>query len=97
LTIIHDEDKPAGFLVAYNFDEKTYYNWLMGVLPEFRRKGYGRQIIEKFESIVREKGYSTVQVKTMDKFKAIQRLFADMKYHEIGRDDKDKIILRKNL
>ena len=95
--IINENDKPTGFLIAYNLDEKTYYNWLMGVLPVFRRKGYGRQLIEKFESLAREKGYSEIQVKTMDRFKAMQHLLADMKYHEIGRDDKDKIILRKNL
>lgn len=95
--IVHDNDKPAGFLVAYNHDEKTYYNWLMGVLPEFRRKDYGRQLIEKFESIAREKGYSAVQVKTMDKFKAMQHLLANLKYEKIGLDDKGKIILKKNL
>ncbi len=95
--IVHENGEPAGFLIAYNLDEKIYYNWLMGVLPEFRRKGYGKQLIEKFESTAREKEYSAVQVKTMDKFKAMQRLLAEMDYNEIGKDKDGKIILKKNL
>jgi len=95
--IVHEKSEPAGFLIAYNLDEKIYYNWLMGVIPEFRRKGYGRKLIEKFESIAREKEYSAVQVKTMDKFKAMQRLLAEMDYNEIGKDKEGKIILKKNL
>ncbi len=95
--IAHENNEPAGFLIAYNIDQKTYYNWLMGVLPEFRRKGFGRQLLEKFESIAKEKGYSAVQVKTMVKFKAMQRLLEEMDYHEIGHDEEGKIILRKNV
>jgi len=97
LIIIQDENKPAGFLIAYNLDEKTYYNWIMGVLPEFRRKGFGKKLIEQFESSAREKGYTTVHVKTMEKYKAMQNLLAEMKYQKIGYDDEGKIILRKNL
>jgi len=97
LFIIQGNGKPAGFLIAYNLDEKVYYNWIMGVLPEFRRKGFGRQLIEQFELTAREKGYATVQVKTMDKFKAMQHLLTGLKYEKIGFDDKGKIILRKNL
>ncbi len=97
LIIIHDEDKPAGFLIAYNLDEKVYYNWIMGVLPESRKKGFGKKLIEQFEFSAREKGYTTVQVKTMGKFKAMQHLLTNLKYEKIGLDDKVKIILRKNL
>jgi len=95
--IVHENNEPTGFLIAYNLDKKTYYNWIMGVLSEFRRKGYGRKLIEKFESIAREKGYSAVQVKTTDKFKAMQHLLAELGYKEIGYDEERKIILKKNL
>lgn len=95
--IIKDNANTAGFLVAYNLDEKVYYNWIMGVLPEFRRKGFGKKLIEQFESSAREKGYTTVHVKTMEKFKGMQHLLTNLKYEKIGLDDKGKIILRKNL
>ena len=97
LLIIEDNETSAGFLIAYNLDEKVYYNWIMGVLPEFRIKGCGKQLMKQFESIAREKGYTITQVKTLDKFKAMQNLLAEMKYEIIGRDEKGKIILRKNL
>lgn len=97
LFIIQDNGKPAGFLVAYDLDEKVYYNWIMGVLPEFRRKGFGKKLIEQFESTAKDKGYTSVQVKTMEKFKAMQHLLTNLKYEKIGIDDKSKIILRKNL
>ena len=97
LFMVQDNGKPAGFLVAYDLDEKVYYNWIMGVLPEFRRKGFGRQLIEQFESTAKGKGYISVQVKTMEKFKEMQHLLTNLKYEKIGLDDKGKIILRKNL
>ncbi len=97
LIIIQGGDKPAGLLIAYNFDEKVYYNWIMGVLPEFRRKGFGRKLIKRFEATAKEKGYTAVQVKTMNKYKAMQNLLAEMKYEIIGRDERGKIILRRVL
>ena len=97
LIIIQDEDKPAGLLIAYDLDEKVYYNWIMGVLPEFRRKGFGRKLIKRFEATAKEKGYTAVQVKTMNKYKAMQNLLAEIKYEIIGRDERGKIILRRNL
>ena len=97
LFIIQDNGKPAGFLIAYNLDEKVYYNWIMGVLQEFRRKGFGRQLMEQFELTAREKGYTTMQVKTMEKFKAMRHLLSKMKYEIIDHDDEGKTILRKNL
>ncbi|HHD82875.1 MAG TPA: GNAT family N-acetyltransferase [Bacteroidetes bacterium] len=95
--IVEDNNKPTGFLIAYALDKETYYNWLMGVLPEFRRKGYGRQLIKKFETIAGDKGYTAVQVKTMEKFFAMRHLLAEMKYQKIGQDEEGKFILRKNL
>ena len=95
--IVEDNNKPTGFLIAYALDKETYYNWLMGVLPEFRRKGYGRQLIKKFETIAGDKGYTAVQVKTMEKFSAMRHLLAEMKYQKIGQDEDGKFILRKNM
>lgn len=92
-----DEGNPVGFLIAYALDEKTYYNWIMGVLPDYRDKGYGRQLIELFELHAKQKGYDIVQVKTMEKFPAMRHLLSAMKYKEIGHDEDGKIILRKNL
>lgn len=97
LLIAGDGGQAVGFLIAYALDEKTYYNWIMGVLPAFRNKGYGRQLIELFELSAKQKGYVTVQVKTMEKFPAMRHLLAEMKYMEIGNDEDGKIILRKNL
>lgn len=95
--IAEDKGQPTGFLIAYALDEKTYYNWIMGVLPEFRDKGYGRQLIELFETLAMQKGYREVKVKTMEKFPAMGHLLAAMKYEETGIDEDGKMILRKNL
>jgi len=95
--IVKDGVNPAGFLIAYALDEETYYNWIMGVLSDFRDKGYGRQLIELFELKAMQKGYLEVSVKTMEKFPAMKYLLEKMKYEETGFDKDGKIILRKNL
>ncbi len=97
LLIAEDKGQSVGFIIAYALDKRTYYNWIMGVLPEFRDKGYGRQLIELFESIAIQKGYTEVKVKTTEKFLAMRHLLATLKYQETGFDEEGKIILRKNL
>ena len=54
-----------GFLALKETSPDTAEIFVMGVLPGQHRKGIGRELYFAFEQYAREKGYSFVQVKTV--------------------------------
>jgi len=76
-----------GKLVGYGigYEEKTrYYLWSLAVLPEYRRKGIGSDIIEEQVRSAKEKGYSSFFVKTSNRWKEMLRLLLKKEFNIIG-------------
>jgi ribosomal protein S18 acetylase RimI-like enzyme len=76
-----------GKLVGYGigYEEKgKYYLWSLAVLPEYRRKGIGSEIIEEQISFAKEKGYASFFVKTSNKWKEMVRLLLKKGFNIIG-------------
>ena len=49
--------QPVGFALGYEIKPSTFYNWLIGVLPDFRRAGIASQLtIEHHRTDVGEPG-----------------------------------------
>lgn len=55
----------VGFLALKETSPHTAEIYVMGVLPQCHHSGIGRALYEKFERYAREKGYSFLQVKTV--------------------------------
>ena len=60
-----DNDAPNGFLCLKETGKDTVELAVMGVLKECHRKGIGRKLFEAAKEIAVEKGYSFMQVKTV--------------------------------
>jgi len=60
-----DGDRPVGFLYLKETGRDTVELYVMGVLKEFHRKGIGRELFRKAKEAARERGYSFMQVKTV--------------------------------
>lgn len=60
-----EEDKPLGFLYLKQTGKDTVELAVMGVLKEYHQKGIGRKLFECAKKIVSNKGYSFIQVKTV--------------------------------
>ena len=60
-----DYDTPNGFLCLKETGKDTVELAVMGVLKECHRKGIGRKLFEAAKEIAVEKGYSFLQVKTV--------------------------------
>ena len=58
-------DEPNGFLCQKETGKDTVELAVMGVLKECHRKGIGRELFEHAKQIAVEKGYSFIQVKTV--------------------------------
>lgn len=60
-----ENEKRVGFLYLKQTGKDTVELAVMGVLKEYHRKGIGRALFECAKKIVRESGYSFIQVKTV--------------------------------
>lgn len=60
-----DNDAPNGFLCLKETGRETVELAVMGVLKEYHRKGIGTKLFEAAKQIAVERGYSFMQVKTV--------------------------------
>ena len=60
-------DKPVGFKIGYERDQK-FYSWLGAVLPGHRRQGIADALADKQEKRAREMGYQVIWMKTRNCF-----------------------------
>ena len=60
-----DNDTPNGFLCLKETGRETVELAVMGVLKEYHRKGIGTKLFEAAKQIAVERGYSFMQVKTV--------------------------------
>lgn len=71
----YDMDRPIGFLYLKETGNATVELYVMGVLKEFHRNGVGRELFRHAKETAGEKGYSFIQVKTvqMGKYEVYDR------------------------
>lgn len=61
----YDKDRPVGFLYLKETGNSTVELYVMGVLMEFHRNGIGQELFNNAKKVASEKGYSFIQVKTV--------------------------------
>lgn len=67
--VVNEFGTPVAFKLGYQEDAQTYYSWLGGVLPDYRRQGIsGRLMREQHEWCV-QRGYTRVRTKTRNQWR----------------------------
>ena len=61
----YDEENPVGFLYLKQTGKDTVELAVMGVLKAYHRNGIGKALFESAKNVIAEKGYSFIQVKTV--------------------------------
>jgi len=62
----------AGFKVGYDrFDDSSFYSWMGGVLPKFRKQGVAEKLADYQEKWASENGYNSIKLKTRKKHEAM--------------------------
>ena len=59
------EENPVGFLYLKQTGKDTVEMAVLGVLKEYHRNGIGKSLFEYAKNIISDKGYSFIQVKTV--------------------------------
>jgi predicted GNAT superfamily acetyltransferase len=59
------EGELAGYIVGYdNFGDGSFYCWMAGVDPKFRRKGVLKALMLYQDNWAKERGYDRIKIKT---------------------------------
>lgn len=61
----YHEGRPIGFIYLKETGKDTVELSVMGVLKDYHRKGVGKMLFEKSKKAAEQKGYSFLQVKTV--------------------------------
>lgn len=97
------ESEAAGYSVAYDkFGDGSFYLWMAGVKPDFRRQGVMSALLEEIETIAKDRGYDEVKIKTRNGRKAMRHLLIDhgyqvCDYNEFDNLERCEIVERKSI
>ena len=84
ITIAKINGKIIGYGMGYFETGKEYYFWMLGVLPEYRKHGAGKKILEEQINFAKAKGYKKFLLKTSNKYRNMLRLTISLGFDIIG-------------
>lgn len=98
-----DAGEPAGFAIAYDRDaDGSFYAWMIGVLPNHRRRGCLKALALAVEDWARAHGYPLLRIKTRNERREMLSFlvangfnFVSVEAREDVRDN--RILLEKEL
>ncbi|PQJ89277.1 GNAT family N-acetyltransferase [Aliivibrio sifiae] len=102
ILIAFENGLPVAYKMGYQLSGTEFYSWLGGVIPNARKKGIATQLRVIQEEWVKEKGYQTIYVKSMNRYPAMLQLLISSGYHISGYEDEgnsenSKIKFQKNM
>ena len=104
LGLIAEKDgELLGFKVGYQSDTPdTFYSWMGGVRPEFRKQGIADTLAEYQENWAKEKGFEAIYFKTRNRFPAmitfgLKRGFKIMEVIPKGGVEDYRVVMWKEL
>jgi len=103
LVLLAQVDKrPAGFAIGYENKPRTFYCWLIGVLPDYRRQGIASQLMEALAAWAKENDYRTIRFECFNTQRPIMHLAITQNYDIVGLrydsdNDKNLIIWEHSL
>ncbi len=72
ILIATSNETPVACKVGYDrFHDGSFYSWLGGVLPAYRKSGIARDLAHKQQEWARNNKYQSIRLKTMNKHKAM--------------------------
>ncbi|PTM11272.1 MAG: GNAT family N-acetyltransferase [Bacteroidetes bacterium] len=102
LTILafHDEQL-IGFKIGYPYNDSTFYSWIGGVHPDFRKRGVALKLSELQEANTRMNGFQKLRTKSMNAYKPMMILnlkngFDIVKFYT-NTKGQTKIVFEKEL
>ncbi|MCF6456082.1 GNAT family N-acetyltransferase [Pseudoalteromonas sp. MMG024] len=80
LLITYYNGEPIGYKLGYALNDTTFYSWLGAVVPEHRGQGLAQKMLLQQENWLQQHGFTAVQVKTMNRFRAMLAMLVKNNY-----------------
>lgn len=92
LSLIAEVDhRPVGFSCGIELKPNTWFNWLVGVVPDCRRAGIASQLLEAEHAWAAEHGYSYVRMECHNHHRGAIHMAVNLGFDVVGvRWDKDR-------
>lgn len=85
------EKRPAGFALGYEIKQSTFYAWLIGVLPAYRKAGIASQLVEAMTAWTRENGYHVLRLECYNRARPMLKIAVNQSFDIVGvRFDTDE-------
>ncbi len=96
------QERPVGFLLAFELKPRTMFLWFLGVLASHRRQGVASQLLDALHSWARQNDYDAIRFECFNQHRSMLHLALEAEYDIVGlRYDPDHgdnlILLQKNL
>lgn len=87
ILIGHVDGRCVGFKLGYDrYQDGSWYSWLGGVLPSYRKQGVAEAMLLQQESWVAAHGFAKLYVKSRNRFGAMRAMLAAHGYMVIALD-----------
>lgn len=70
ILVAYQNNQAIGFKVGYD-SANSFYSWMGGVLPAFRRQGVAKKLADAQEAWAKQQNYSSITFKTRNEHKAM--------------------------
>jgi predicted GNAT superfamily acetyltransferase len=101
VTIAKQDGNVIGYKIGYELDRRTFYSWLGGVSPDYRKHGIASRLLVLQHQFLIKNGYHIVQTKTTNKWRAMLILNIkhgfDVMETYTDKKGRHKIVLEKKL
>ena len=85
----YDDHNPIAFKIGYHrHSDGSFYSWMGGVLPNYRRKGIGNNLADHQETWAKKKGYNSIKLQTRSKHNAMLALAINRGFQITNRNEK---------
>ena len=85
----YDDHNPIAFKIGYHrHSDGSFYSWMGGVLPNYRRKGIANNLADRQETWAKKKGYNSIKLQTRSKHNAMLALAINRGFQITNRIEK---------
>ena len=85
----YDNHNPIAFKIGYQrHSDGSFYSWMGGVLPNYRRKGIANNLADPQETWAKKNGYISIKMQTREKHKAMLALAINRGFQITSRIEK---------
>lgn len=78
------DNRAVGFAIGFELKPFVFYNWLLGVHPDFRRKGIGRQLVDSQNEWARTHGYEFMRSEALNRHNPFLHLAINAGFDVVG-------------